>query len=221
MRDVIRSGRIGELFYMESFIGGYSHPCDYWHSHEPVSGGTIYDWGSHYFDWVLQLFPSTVRSVSAVAHKRVWHDVTNSDQVRVDLTFDGGAQATFLQSDIAAALKPKWYLLGTSGAVVGEWRDETVTTRGAGGELIEERLAPADSPARVKVLRPVEGGGSHEEVLALGRRDENAFYRNLADHLSWEEPLAVPPEEARRTVAVMEAAAISIARGGAQVEVQI
>jgi len=71
------------------------------------------------------------------------------------------------------------------------------------------------------VLRPMEGGGSHEEVLALGRRDENAFYRNLADHLSWEEPLAVPPEEARRTVAVMEAAAISIARGGAQVEVQI
>ena len=132
MRDVVRSGRIGELFYMESFIGGYSHPCDFWHSHEPISGGTIYDWGSHYFDWVLQLFPDTVKTVSAVAHKRVWHDVTNSDQVRVDLTFDGGAQATFLQSDIAAALKPKWYLLGTRGAVVGEWREETVTSRGPG-----------------------------------------------------------------------------------------
>jgi predicted dehydrogenase/type 1 glutamine amidotransferase len=221
MRDVVRSGRIGELFYMESFIGGYSHPCDFWHSHEPISGGTIYDWGSHYFDWVLQLFPSTVKTLSAVAHKRVWHDVTNSDQVRVDLTFDGGAQATFLQSDIAAALKPKWYLLGTRGAVVGEWRDETVTSRGPGGELTEERLAPADSPARVKVMRPAEEGGSHEEVLVLGRRDENAFYRNLADHLAWEEPLAVPPDEARRTVAVMEAAAQSIARGGGQVEVHI
>ena len=221
MREVVRSGRIGELFYMESFIGGYSHPCDFWHSHEPISGGTIYDWGSHYFDWVLQLFPDTVKTVSAVAHKRVWHDVTNSDQVRVDLTFDGGAQATFLQSDIAAALKPKWYLLGTRGAVVGEWREETVTSRGPGGGLVEERLAPADSPARVKVLRPAEEGGSHEEVLVLGRRDETGFYRNLADHLAWEEPLAVPPDEARRTVAVMEAAAHSIARGGGQVEVHI
>ena len=221
MRDVVRSGRIGELFYMESFIGGYSHPCDFWHSHEPISGGTIYDWGSHYFDWVLQLFPDTVKTVSAVAHKRVWHDVTNSDQVRVDLTFDGGAQATFLQSDIAAALKPKWYLLGTRGAVVGEWREEVVTSRGPGGGLVEERLAPADSPARVKVLRPAEEGGSHEEVLVLGRRDETGFYRNLADHLAWEEPLAVPPDEARRTVAVMEAAAHSIARGGGQVEVHI
>jgi predicted dehydrogenase len=221
MRDVIRSGRIGELFYMESFVGGYSHPCDFWHSHEPISGGTIYDWGSHYFDWVLQLFPDSVRSVSAVAHKRVWHDVTNADQVRVDLTFDGGAQATFLQSDIAAAMKPKWYLLGTQGAVVGDWREESVVSRGPAGDLIEERLAPADSPARVKVMRPAEDGGSHEEVLVLGRRDENAFYRNLADHMAWDEPLAVTPDEARRTVAVMEAAAHSIARGGGQVEVRI
>jgi scyllo-inositol 2-dehydrogenase (NADP+) len=221
MREVVRSGRIGDLFYMESFIGGYSHPCDFWHSHEPVSGGTIYDWGSHYFDWVLQLFPHVVKTVSAVGHKRVWHDVTNSDQVRVDLTFEGGAQATFLQSDIAAAMKPKWYLLGTRGAVVGEWREETVTSRSASGDLVEERLAPAESPARLKVMRPADDGGSHEEVLVLARREDNAFYRNLADHLAWDEPLAVPPEEARRTVAVMEAASHSIARGGRQVEVDI
>jgi predicted dehydrogenase/type 1 glutamine amidotransferase len=221
MREVVRSGRIGELFYMESFVGGYSHPCDFWHSHEPISGGTIYDWGSHYFDWVLQMFPFTVKSVSAVAHKRVWHDVTNADQVRVDLIFEGGAQATFLQSDIAAALKPKWYLLGTQGAVVGDWREETVMSRGAEGDLVEERLAPADSPARVRVMRPAEDGGSHEEVLVLARRDESAFYRNLADHLAWGEALAVTPDEARRTVAVMEAAAHSIARGGAPVEVHI
>jgi predicted dehydrogenase/type 1 glutamine amidotransferase len=221
LRQVVGSGRIGELFYMESFIGGYSHPCDFWHSHEPISGGTIYDWGSHYFDWVLQLFPDAVKSVSAVGHKRVWHDVTNSDQVRVDLTFAGGAQATFLQSDIAAALKPKWYLLGTLGAVVGDWREESIRSRNAAGDVIEERLAPADSPARVRVMRPAADGRSHEELLALPPRAEHAFYRNLADHLAWDEPLAVPPDEARRTVAVMESAAHSIARGGAQIEVQI
>jgi predicted dehydrogenase len=206
MRDVVRSGGIGEPFYMESFIGGYSHPCGYWHSHEPVSGGTIYDWGSHYFDWILQLFPGAVKTVSAHAHKRVWHDVTNSDQVRVDLTFANGAEASFLQSDIAVAMKPKWYVLGTRGAVVGEWREEPV---------------PADFPARVKVLRPAESGGSHEEFISLPARDTNGFYRNLADHMAWEEALAVTPAEARRTVAVMEAAAHSIARDGAQLEVDI
>jgi predicted dehydrogenase/type 1 glutamine amidotransferase len=205
LRDIVRSGRIGEAFYMESFIGGHDHPCDFWHSHEPISGGTIYDWGSHYFDWILQLFPDPVRTISAHAHKLVWHDVTNSDQVRVDLTFAGGAQASFLQSDIAAARKPKWYVLGTQGAVVGEWQAEAV---------------PADFPARVKVFRPTDGGTS-EEILALGRRDDNGFYTNLADHLAWDEALAVTPEQARRTVAVMEMATHSIARGGAQIEVDI
>ncbi|MHB8687857.1 MAG: Gfo/Idh/MocA family oxidoreductase [Candidatus Dormibacteraceae bacterium] len=206
MREVVRSGRIGEVFYMESFIGGHDHPCDYWHSHEPISGGTIYDWGSHYFDWILQLMPDAVRTISANAHKRVWHDVTNSDQVRVDLTFAGGAQASFLQSDIAAARKPKWYVLGTQGAVVGEWQAEPV---------------PADFPARVKIFRPGAAAGSDEEVLSLAARDEHGFYINLADHLAWDEALAVTPEQARRTVAVMEAATHSISRGGAQIEVDI
>jgi len=205
LREVVRSGRIGEAFYMESFIGGHDHPCDFWHSHEPISGGTIYDWGSHYFDWILQLFTDPVRTVSAHAHKLVWHDVTNSDQVRVDLTFAGGAQASFLQSDIAAAPKPKWYLLGTKGAVVAEWQAEDV---------------PADFPARVKVFRPADSG-THEELLALAPRDDHGFYRNLADHLAWDEALAVTAEQARRTVAVMEAASHSIARGGAQIEVDI
>ena len=205
LHDVVRSGDIGDVFYMESFIGGFSHPCDFWHSHEPVSGGTIYDWGSHYFDWILQLFRDPVRAVAATAHKRVWLDVTNADQVRVDLTFAGGAQATFLQSDIASAAKPKWYVLGTSGAVVGEWREVEV---------------PADEWARVKVLRPA-GSGAHEELLALAKRDDGGFYRNLADHLAWAEPLAVTAEQARRNVAVMEAATHSIARGGARLEVEI
>jgi scyllo-inositol 2-dehydrogenase (NADP+) len=201
MREVARSGSIGEPFYLESFIGGYDHPCDLWHSHEPISGGTIYDWGSHYFDWILQLFGETVRTVEAQAHKRVWHDVTNSDQVRVDLTFANGAQASFLQSDIAAARKPKWYLLGTEGAVVGDWADADV---------------PSDFPARLKVFRR-----TGEELLSLPPRDENGFYRNLADHLQWDEPLAVTADEARRSVAVMEAATQSIARGGAQIKVEI
>jgi predicted dehydrogenase len=201
MRAVVRSGAIGDAFYMESFVGGFEHPCDFWHSHEPISGGMIYDWGSHYFDWMLQLFESRVVSVTAQAHKRVWHDVTNADQVSVSLTFDGGAQAMFLQSDIASVRKPKWYVLGTEGAITGDWADEPV---------------PADFPARVTVYR-----SSGEERLRLQRRDDHGFYRDLAGHLAWDEPLAVTPNEARRNVAVMEAATESIRRGGEQLKVEI
>jgi len=217
LRRLVESGEIGRPFHLESFIGGYGHPCSYWHSHEPISGGTIFDWGSHYFDWTLLLFREAVTSVSAVAQDLVWRDVTNSDHVHVDLRFADGTEASFLHSDIAAALKPKWYLLATAGAVVGDWRSESVVTRGTMDELDEDVLAPADSPARLTVMRPNGERGVNEERLALPRRVRNGFYRNLADHLLEGEPLAVPPDESRRNIAVMEAAARSIAEGGRQV----
>jgi len=220
MRRAVRGGEIGQPFYAETFIGGYGHPCDYWHSHEPVSGGTIFDWGSHYFDWILQLLPGDVVRVAASAHRRVWHDVTNADHVRVDVTFEGGEQATFLQSDVAAALKPKWYVLGTSGAVVGDWRLEAVRDRAWTGDLVEERLQPAESPARVSVHRPGAAGGVDVTELAVGTRTPHGFYRNLADHLLLGEPLAVTAAEARRNVAVMEAATRSAAAGGRPVELR-
>jgi scyllo-inositol 2-dehydrogenase (NADP+) len=219
LRRTVESGAVGKPFHLESFIGGYGHPCSYWHSHEPISGGTIFDWGSHYFDWTLLLFRERVETVSAVAQTLVWQDVTNSDHVNVDLRFADGTQASFLHSDIATALKPKWYLLATGGAVVGDWRIESVVARGTMDELVEDRLAPADSPARLTVLRPNGEGGVNEERLALPRRVHNGFYRNLADHLLMGEPLAVPPEEARRNIAVMEAAAHSIAQRGRPVRV--
>jgi scyllo-inositol 2-dehydrogenase (NADP+) len=219
LRRTVESGAVGKPFHLESFIGGYGHPCSYWHSHEPISGGTIFDWGSHYFDWTLLLFRERVQTVSAVAQTLVWQDVTNSDHVNVDLRFADGTQASFLHSDIATALKPKWYLLGTGGAIVGDWRAESVVSRGTMDELVEDRLAPADSPARLTVLRPNGEGGVNEERLALPRRVRNGFYRNLADHLLLGEPLAVPPEEARRNIAVMEAAAHSIVQGGRPVRV--
>ena len=222
LRSAVRAGAIGEPFYMESFVGGFDHPCSYWHSHEPISGGMIYDWGSHYFDWLLQIFEGReVTAVSGAAHKRVWHDVTNADQVRVDLTFAGGEQASFLQSDVAAAPKPKWYLLGTGGAATGEWRREEVRSRAWTGDLVEERLQPTEAPARLSLHRPDGAGGVHVEVLSLAPRVAHGFYRNLADHLLLGEPLAVRAEEAGRNVAVMEAAVSSIAGGGRRVDVRI
>src|SRR5260370_593660 len=138
--------------------------------------------------------------------KRVWHEVTNADQVRVDITFANGGQAGFLQSDIASVMKPKWYVLGTRGAVVGEWRDEPV---------------PADFPARVKVYRPADGGGTNEEVLALPVRADHGFYRNLADHLERHEALAGSTADAPRTEGGVDAPCPPAERRGAARHAQL
>ena len=214
IQQVIKRETIGTVFHIETFIGGYAHPCDFWHSHEPISGGVFYDWGSHYLDWILQLIPDTVVSVRGVEHKRVWHDVTNADHSCVYLRFAGGQEAEFMHSDIAAAMKPKWYILGTQGAIVGQWRLETVKTRRWSGDLVEERLAPSEAPPELYVYTRQMSGAIHEQHLMLPEAPAFAFHRNLANHLHCGEPLAVPPEESRRNIAVMEAAKLSAQRGG-------
>ncbi len=214
IQRVLSEQTIGDVFHIETFIGGYAHPCDYWHSHEPISGGVFYDWGSHYLDWILQLIPDRVVCARGVEHKRVWHDVTNADHSAVYLRFAGGQEAEFMHSDIAAAPKPKWYILGTRGAIVGHWRQESVKTRRWSGDLIEERLALSEALPELYVHTRDISGAIHEQHLMLPAAPAYAFHRNLANYLHSGEALAVPPEESRRNIAVMEAAKRSAERGG-------
>lgn len=219
IRQAVEEGAIGDVFHVETFIGGFSHPCDFWHSHEPISGGVFYDWGSHYLDWVLTLLPGPVRDVRASAHKRVWHDVTNADQATLNIRFTDGREAEFMHSDVAALLKPKWYVLGTTGAIVADWRRETVNSRKWSGDLIEERLAPSEALPEVTAAVRGLDGRIHEQRLALPPAPLNPFHRNLADHLLAGEPLAVQPSSSRRNIAVMAAAAYSAAHDAAVVPI--
>ena len=84
----------------------------------------LYDWGSHLIDQILSLHPGPIDHVTCIEHKRKWHDVTNADHTTVALRFRDGTEAVFVHSDLAAALKPRWYLLGTEGAITSTWRQE-------------------------------------------------------------------------------------------------
>ena len=210
LRRLVTAGTIGEVFHLEAFIGGYGHPCNYWHSDEAVSGGATYDWGAHVLDQILELMPGPIEHVTAAEHKLIWHDVTNADHSRVTLRFAGGAEAQFVHSDLAAALKPRWYVLGTRGAVVGHWRTERVLSRSEIGTLAEDVLAPADAPPRLTLHHP---DGSVTE-LATPAGPAHAFHRELADHLRIGLPMTVTGADSRRVVAVLEAARESARSGG-------
>lgn len=206
IRRALDAGLLGQLFNMETFVGGFEHPCQAWHSEVSVSGGAVYDWGSHHVDWILQLMGSAPAQVRTTGHKRVWHDVTNLDQLKVHLDWDDGREAEFVQSDVAAVRRPKFYLQGTEGTLVGHYRPLTF-------ESVEpvrgySRTTPhhAEAPAELTLARYEPGYGTTETRLPPCPAQPLAFHRNLADHLQLGEPLAVTPESVRDVVAVLEAA---------------
>lgn len=221
INQAIRSGTIGQPFYLEAFVGGFFHPCDYWHSHAPISGGALYDWGAHYVDSLLQLFPGPVASVTSVAHKRVWYDVTNADQERVQIRFADGREAEFLYSEVAAIRKPKWYILGTAGAIVGHWNDIRLREAHRTAFYTEQEVPVTEATPHMTLSQRQPGGELVEQQLVPPAAPLYPFHHNLADHLLAGEPLAVRAEESARVVAVLEAAARSAASGGSVEEVRV
>jgi predicted dehydrogenase len=218
IKQALTDGLIGHLFYMETFVGDFKHPCGYWHSHDVISGGTAYDWGAHYLDWIVSLVPDRPEAVIGTRHKLVWHDVTNADQERILIRFAGGQEAEFLHSDIAAWRKPKWYILGTEGAIVGYWQDVTEYEIDPILYFREHRIPPTEMFPDLSLHRRHHSGQIVAQKLALPERSYHGLYGNLADHLLIGEPIAAPLNDSVLVVAILEAAAKS-ASGGGTVEI--
>ncbi len=189
MREIIRSGEIGEVYQYDSFVGGYSRPCDYWHSNAEVSGGAIFDWGSHFIDQILNILPDEVAHVSGQNHKRVWTHATNADHAQVTVTFTNGKQATFVYSDLAAARKPKFYVLGTEGAIVGEWD-------------------PAGEPevADLPAILTVHHKDGTSRIAPPQSREPHEFHRSIVEFLNNGTRMEVNALQSRNVVAIMQAA---------------
>jgi scyllo-inositol 2-dehydrogenase (NADP+) len=197
MKRLIGDGAIGEVFQYDSFVGGYSEPCTYWHSNAEVSGGAIFDWGSHYIDQILDVIHDPIEHVSGLNQKRRWMHATNADHAQVSITFASGKQATFVNSDLAAARKPKFYVLGTEGAIVGDWNPAA-------------EPAVADLPALLTIYRE---GGAQEDVT-LDEVAPHAFHASLSNHLHKEMPMPVTALQSRNVVGIMQAAEESARQNG-------
>jgi scyllo-inositol 2-dehydrogenase (NADP+) len=200
MKKLIDSGAIGEVFSYESFVGGYSKPCSYWHSMEDVSGGAIFDWGSHFIDQILATLDGQVDSVTGINQKRLWNHITNADHADVSIAFSDGARATFTNSDLAAARKPKFYVLGTTGAIIGDWDPAAGST-------------PADLPA-ILTLHRADGSS---EVVSHVSVTPYSFHQSVVEYLNHGTPMSVTTQQSRDVVAIMQAAEESARANGCSV----
>jgi len=191
IKDIIGRGLLGDVFQIELCGGGYGHPGHWWRSEKRISGGTFYDWGAHFVDWVLGLVPVKVSEISGhFVEKAVWHDVTNEDHCQAVVRFANGCSAAIELSNLAALPKNRWRILGTKGALL---------------DLGDEKF---------QVVSYKDGARMDCQVPYMAS-DWHAYYRNVADHLFLGEPLEVTAESARRVIAVIETAEKSSRAGKA------
>ncbi len=187
---------IGEVYRVDARIGGYGHPGDWWRSSRSISGGVMYDWGVHLLEYGLQIIRSDVVEVSGFAKtgfwagETPWKDDTNEDVACAVVRFENGA----------------WLSLTVS-SLESNPRQGQLEISGTGGTYIFDGRT-------YKMIRQL----GDEKVVTKGANMPScwdAFYDNIARHLTEDETLVITPEWARRPIHILDLAAKSAKRGQA------
>ena len=211
IREIIDSGRIGEVFHIELTPGQYQHPfagnTDVWWADKKRSGGGFFYYGAQAIDWILDLVPAKMVNVTGFCQKRVWTDMTFDDEVMAIIRFENGVYANFCESHIRAAPQPFWRILGTKGAIVDS---------GEGATKGYEKQVRHPSSGSLTLFTLTEKG-IKEESLPYRDSDWDGFYQDIVRHLRADARVPVGGEVGRRVMSVLEAARKSCESGQAEV----
>jgi predicted dehydrogenase len=194
----IRSGKIGDIVRVETQMGGWGKPGDWWRTSKSISGGLLYDWGVHLLEYTLQIVNSEIREVSGYTWSGVWAAQskwgkdTNEDDGLIVVRYASGARSTLAMSSIESRPNPAWFkVTGTKGTYVMDW---------SAGEIVTH-----EGNTTVTVRVPNQTGEGWK------------LYQNIADHLTQGAKLVITPEWARRPIHILDLAYQSAAKGRAMV----
>ena len=186
---------VGDILEIRLDFGLYGPPNAKWKGDMRMSGGNMWNMGSHGIDWILNLLqqpgpfqadPGPVVRVSGHALHWQWRMVTNEAHGKIVLRFAGGQTATFSDSRLRSGLPSEpLEIIGSEGSVV----------------------FPDVFGTEAHWTRVVDGRQLHTRVPYSG--DEWAyanFYMQLVDRLLLGLPQEVTPQSAARVVGVIETA---------------
>jgi scyllo-inositol 2-dehydrogenase (NADP+) len=207
VKKVIADGLIGEPYLFEAGILNYRPPHG-WRANRQRSGGILYDWPAHFVDQALQLVPGPVHSVFCeIMHRDRWNtDIGN--YAKLLIRFANGVLYQIEISNLAAIGKPRWYILGTLGALIKHGLDPQEAALRSG----DIDTAQEDPAERARVVSFPEGAPQDRLVNSV-RGSWLSYYCNIAETLNEGAELAVTPEQIYRVMLVYDAAIESAASG--------
>lgn len=211
VQQVIAGGELGRLVSYESHYDRFrTEPRrNVWRESGGPGGGTLYDLGPHVIDQALSLFgaPETIFANVRIDRENAVVD----DAWEILLSYEKPHRMTvLLRATLTACIPgPRYVLHGTRGSFV-KWgidpqEDQlksgmTFETPGMGEE-------PESAWAELRVC-----GAESRKVPTL-RGDYRGFYANVRDALLGRAELAVKPEQAWRTIRLIELARESSGQG--------
>jgi scyllo-inositol 2-dehydrogenase (NADP+) len=199
VREIIDSGKIGEVFRIKRTVNGFSRRND-WQVLKKYGGGMTGNWGVHLVDQGLQLMGAPIKNVWGSVH-HFFNPGDAEDDIKGIIEGKNGVVVDVDMTSVDASRRPGWIVCGTWGTL---WIQD--------GKINLKYI----SPKRVKKLAPIDKhlalGRQYgvqpeldkipwkEEVLEVKpKKQYESFYDNLFRAVREGGDLLVSPESARAT----------------------
>jgi scyllo-inositol 2-dehydrogenase (NADP+) len=193
---LLDDGELGALRWLETVWQRPQAPRG-WRKEREAGGGRIYDLGSHLIDQILQLLGPDVQSVYTRAH----YDFADADVeslAMLTLTFASGATAICDVSSATRFTKPRYLAIGQRATFI-KYAEDPQEQAMRGGDIDAAVYRPEDDG----LLRTDDGG--QRPVRTVAGRWRN-YYENVVAVITQGAAPAITLDQARRTIAVLQAA---------------
>lgn len=205
VKDIINSGKIGQVTTIESRVLGERGVCFGWRADPESGGGMLYDWGVHLIDQILQLYPNdTVVSVYARAISVLTPLV--DDFTEIILNLSNGVCAKISVATFALQKLPRWFVFGDRGSL----KLEDFSGVNGGASRIKGEIQGFESVVGQKVIGPSRTMAplkpEYLENIDLPTENDMAleYWRNIIATLNGKEMLYVTTEQILRQMKIVE-----------------
>lgn len=201
-KKVINDGTIGTPLFIESRVQGANGIPGDWRCTPEGGGGMIYDWVVHLLDQLLQMIDSPVTEVYTQLHD-VKYPV--DDNVKVLIKYANGICA---QIDVMTSCfqpLPRWHVMGTDGTMnINNWECEGSIVRGTVQETDWSLEAIKHAAGFTRTMQPRPKSTTETLELPKLESDFADYYRDLMAAVEGKAELAVKPEQALRTMKIID-----------------
>lgn len=204
VKDVIDSGKLGEVFKIESRVHGSRGIPGDWRGEKEHGGGMVLDWGVHLLDQALLFFPGVKLNTVYATLDNVTNQLVD-DGFTAILGFENGVHMHIEVGTSNFISLPRWYVLGSDGtAIIRDWGNDIEIVRALGND--EGDVVPIKTAAGLtKTMAPRRDDSIHKEQLPEVKSDIREFYQNVMATIEGKAERRIKLEEVARVMRLMEA----------------
>lgn len=208
IKKIYDSGEIGEVFNIESRVHGSRGIPGDWRGKKEHGGGMLLDWGVHLIDQMLQIYKQKIVKLYCRFEHTTNFEV--DDGFKLELVFDGGAQAHIEVGTYNFISMPRFYVQAKDGsAIISDWGQNCKIV--ARKVAKEGAVTPVKTAAGLtKTMAPRNEVTTSTYECALPCSDVHDFYRNFCAAIEGREQQLIKHDEVMRVMRVMETAFESV-----------